>query len=133
LRNTTNKLHFSCWSLLCKYHDARSTECQNVKNESMYKTIQVIEDNICQINFVFQYFYVETSAGCVLIRTCVFDPTGHHFEMQHARRRWHIRYLFQNYLLAYSFFYNVIIFLKKKSPSALDYSLSFVSCIRSRH
>jgi len=95
----------------------------------MYRTIQGIEDIICQIKFVFQYFYFEISAGCPIIHTSVFDPTGHHIEMQHGRRQWHIRYLFQNYLLAYTFFYNVIIFLKKKkkSPSALEYSLSFVS------
>lgn len=87
---------------------------QNVKNKSKCRSVQGIEDRICQIKFVFQYFYVEISAGCLLIHTRVFDPAGHHIEMQHSRRHWHIRYLFQNYLLAYTFFYNVIIFLEKK-------------------
>jgi len=88
---------------------------QNVKNKSICRTTQDIEDSICQIKFVFKYFYVEISAGSVLIHTCVFDPTGHNIEMEHGRRHWHIRYLLQNYLLASTFFYNVIIFLEKKT------------------
>jgi len=89
---------------------------QNVKNKSLCRTIQGIEDSICQIKCVFQYLYVKISAGCVLIHTCVFDPTGRHIEMQDGRWHWHIRYLLQNFFLTYTFCYNVIIVLEKKKP-----------------